>query len=222
MRLRSAFSKPGLELWHQLCSCFIFPTLHLCGEGVSLVWRRTLPTNNRPVRSRRRRGDYGKPLARECEGFQKRESGASSYVCRQHGTAPKVSWAPNSFLETFFGHPIKLIGSSERRKRGKADTSHRAYRPHERHLTFDKLFPGNTLTGYRERPADGAEQFPFLPPIVNSAEKKSYGLVTGSRNRKRIISPPPPAPRPRRTRPPSSLLYFGGDRQLHEFFRDRR
>ena len=154
MQLRNyaaAVSKPRLELWHQLCSGFIFPTLHLCSEAVRCGGK--LPRNNRPVRSHSRRGGYGKPLARECEGIQKRESGASSFVCRQHGTAPKVSWAPNSFLETFFGHPIKLIGSSERRKRGKADTSHRVYRPHERHLTFDKLFPGNTLTGYRgDRP----------------------------------------------------------------------
>ena len=188
-----------------------------------------MPTNNRPVRSHSRRGDYGKPLARECEGFQKRESGASSFVCRQHGTAPKVSWAPNSFLETFFGHPIKLIGSSERRKRGKADTSHRVYRPHERHLTFYKLFPGNTLTGYKGDRPSGRTIFPLrsdsqycrrsptLPfHLTESETSHHFGGGTFS------------------TRPPSLCLvhYFcrdpcvyvsrRKDRQLHEFFRDRR
>ena len=144
-----------------------------------------MPTNNRPVRSHSRRGDYGKPLARQCEGFQKRESGASSFVCRQHGTAPKVSWAPNSFLESFFGHPIKLIGSSERRKRGKRiHPTESTDRPHERHLTFDKLFPGNTLTGYRGDRPPGRTIFP--PPIVNTAEKVRRFPST-SRNRKRVI-----------------------------------
>ena len=87
-------------------------------------------------------------LWRESERGSKSAKVAPPPLC-VGSTAAKVSWAPNSFLETFFGHPIKLIGSSERRKRGKADTSHRVYRPHERHLTFDKLLPGNTLTGYK-------------------------------------------------------------------------
>ena len=92
-------------------------------------------------------------------------------------------------MRLFFGPPIKLIGSSERRKRGKR--IHPTNRPRPT-PSFDKLFPGSALTGYEGdgRATDLPEQFPL--PIVNSAEKKSYAYSLTESERNHLGNSPPP------------------------------